>query len=135
MVVQADGVSLAAECRQRTCMETIWDPQSCQCSSGEKSSCGPGERLYEDIFGAGVCGCREGHDLLPQTGECRQVETEHNNTSRVFDIIPSTGPNNIQNMNRVTQQTCVLDAKGRCRKKITINRAGTDESQSKSEEF
>ena len=30
MVVQADGVSLAAECRQRTCMETIWDPQSCE---------------------------------------------------------------------------------------------------------
>ena len=83
-----------------------------QCSSGEESSCGPGERLYEDIFGSGVCGCREGHEVWAETGECHQVgergpcnegetfsydplspvtQCREGGPARVFDIIPSTG--------------------------------------------
>ena len=95
--------------------------------------CAPGERLYQDIFGGGVCGCREGHEVWAETGECHEVggrgpcvegqtftfnqvthvtncsDTETN--TRVFDIIPSS--NNIKNMNKVTKETCVLDAKGK----------------------
>ena len=101
--------------------------------TGDVGPCAPGERLYQDIFGGGVCGCREGHEVWAETGECHEVgergpcvegqtftfdqvthvtncsDTETN--TRVFDIIPSS--NNIMNMNKVTKETCVLDAKGK----------------------
>ena len=106
-----------------------------QCyNTGDIGPCAPGETLYQDIFGGGVCGCREGYEVWAETGECHEVggrgpcgegetftfnpvthitncsdDTETN--TRVFDIIPSS--NNISNMNKVTKETCVLDAKGK----------------------
>ena len=95
--------------------------------------CAPGERLYQDIFGGGVCGCREGHEVWAETGECEEVGrrgpcaegqtftynpvshitscSDSDTSTRVFDIIPSS--NDIRNMNKVTKETCVLDSKGR----------------------
>ena len=115
-----------------------------QCyNTGDVGPCAPGETLYQDIFGGGVCGCRDGYEVWAETGECHEVggrgpcregetftfnpvthitncsDTETN--TRVFDIIPSS--NNITNMNKVTKETCVLDAKGKnfpARKKLNI---------------
>jgi len=111
MVVQSDG-GLEAECRPRRCEspDEIWEPETCKCySSSEPGPCGSGERLYEDVFGAGVCGCEEGHEVWADTGECHQLGgrgpcqegdtfiyhqetqlagcTDSPNT-RVFDLIP-----------------------------------------------
>ena len=79
-------------------------------SSADPGPCAQGERLYEDIFGVGVCGCREGHEVWPDTGECHQVggrgpchqgETfgydphtgltrcTESQAVRVFDVIPA----------------------------------------------
>merc|ERR1712173_61277 len=65
---------------------------------------------------------------LTQTTQC----TDNNNNTRVFDVIPATGSNNnnIINSNKVTKETCVLDSKGKCRRKINIKRAGPRLSQS-----
>jgi len=115
MALQADG-SLAAECKPRKCPsnDTIFDPESCQCEdTGDVGSCDSGERLYQDIFGVGVCGCREGYEAWAETGDCQHVGdrgpcsegqiftyqpltqttqcTDNNNNTRVFDIIPATG--------------------------------------------
>ena len=111
MVVQSDG-GLEAECRPRRCEspDEIWEPETCKCySSSEPGPCGSGERLYEDVFGAGMCGCEEGHEVWADTGECHQLGgrgpcqegdtfiyhqetqlagcTDSPNT-RVFDLIP-----------------------------------------------
>merc|ERR1719510_123147 len=127
MALQTDG-SLAAECRPRKCIsnDTIWDPESCQCyATADVGPCAPGERLYQDIFGGGVCGCREGHEVWAETGECHQVGrrgpcaerqtftyspvshltscSDSDTSTRVFDIIPSS--NDIRNMNKVTKET------------------------------
>ena len=82
MTEREDG-SLSAECRPRLCADPhqVWDPASCACydvlaasnmtsDSGNDTLCGPGEQLMLDIFGQGICGCKDGHSVWEEDGLC-----------------------------------------------------------------
>merc|ERR1719245_2691951 len=132
MELQGDG-SMEPKCRPRKCLETgsVWDPVTCRCSVSEEG-CEDGEQLYIDVFGQGVCGCRD--TIEEEVEEDEEVTTQ---ISRVFDVIPSGGNSinhNTNNMIKVTQQTCVLDARGKCRRKIKFKRNG-DNSDARAQEF
>ena len=178
MTEREDG-SLSAECRPRLCADPqqVWDPASCACydvltasnmtsDSGNDTLCGPGEQLMLDIFGQGICGCKDGHSVWEEDGlcyehgqqgpcpdnetfnidqetiiaDCRVAAIEEHSASdseinvneestphtRIFDIIPG-GSNSINHNTgstvvKVNSQTCVLDARGKCRRKVNFKR-------------
>ena len=59
------GGGMEPVCQERICSEdrSVWDPQTCQCGN-HNETCEPGEQLYLDIFGQGVCGCKPGNDCV-----------------------------------------------------------------------
>jgi len=148
---------------KKICSEdrSVWDPQTCQCGNHDET-CEPGEQLYLDIFGQGVCGCKPGFYVWTEDGSCYQdgdigpceanqafsvdsksgttscqerIDEENltstPSTSRVFDVIPS-GSNVISNTNsmvKVSNQNCVLDARGKCRRKLNLKRLSVNNGQ------
>ena len=178
VMTEGEDGSLSAECRPRLCADPqqVWAPASCACydvltasnvtsDSGNDSPCGPGEQLMLDIFGQGICGCKDGHSVWEGDGLCYEhgqqgpcpdnetFNTDHDDTSiadcrvaateehsasemnddeestphtRIFDIIPG-GSNSINHNTgstvvKVNSQTCVLDARGKCRRKVNFKR-------------
>ena len=97
---------LVPRCRAQPCLpgsaQPYLDPWTCRCSRGS-DRCGPGQRLYPDIFGQGVCGCEAGLELVEEEGDCRppplRGPCSGNQTAlggsegctRVWDLIPSSG--------------------------------------------
>jgi len=58
--------------------------------------------------------------------ECKKSEER---IQRVFDLIPANQNqvgNNVNNTNRITKETCVLDKRGRCRRKLVLRRGANE---------
>ena len=172
VMAETEDGSLEPECRPRRCAEPqqVWSPASCACydalvtSNMTHTECGAGELVMLDIFGQGICSCRDGwsvwedgvcyehgqrgpcpeseiFNLDHDTGnaDCRATGDNEDSSSpqtRIFDIIPG-GSNSINHNTgsgvvKVNSQTCVLDAKGKCRRKVNLKRQDT---RVKEEEF
>ena len=111
---------------------------------------GDGEGCYQ-LGGRGPCQAGEAvFSLHPDTGLASCIKEDNttissNNTDttngtktsieRVFDIIPAGGGgNSVQHGTgggavKVTQESCVLDARGKCRRKVHLTKIGEDSNQ------
>ena len=108
-----------------------WEDDGVCYQLGSQGPCAADQTFAPDsVTGDAVC---------RDTTEEEEEEDEEVTTqiSRVFDVIPSGGNSinhNTNNMIKVTQQTCVLDARGKCRRKIKFKRNG-DNSDARAQEF
>lgn len=104
-----------------------WDLDGVCYKLGSQGPCQPGQ-VYAPNPETGDAVCKE--ELIEEDSE------DTTPTSRVFDIIPS-GSNSVNHnsngMVKITQQTCVLDARGKCRRKLTIKRDAGQSSASDSD--
>jgi len=86
----------------------------------------------------GPCEANQAFSVDSKSGStsCQERIDEENltstpSTSRVFDVIPS-GSNVISNTNsmvKVSNQNCILDARGKCRRKLNLKRLSVNNGQ------
>ena len=119
---------------------------------GDDGGLAAGEGCYQ-LGGRGPCQDDEAvFSLNPDTGLASCVGEDNNNTTissnnpettgstktsieRVFDIIPAGGGgNSVQHGTeggtvKVTQESCVLDARGKCRRKVHLTKIGEVSNQ------
>ena len=105
---------------------------------GGRGPCLAGEAVFSLHPDTGLASCIEEDNTTLSRNNTKTISSTKTSIERVFDIIPAGGGgNSVQHGTgggavKVTQESCVLDARGKCRRKVHLTKIGEVSNQADS---
>ena len=104
---------------------------------GGRGPCQAGEAVFSLHPDTGLASCIKEDNTTISSNNTETTGSTKTSIERVFDIIPAGGGNSVQHGTgggavKVTQESCVLDARGKCRRKVHLTKIGEVSNQADS---